>query len=154
MLKTKTGIPLSHIAYKGSGPALQDILAGRVDFMFDALLTAGPFVKQGKMRAIAVPTAKRYPDWPDVPTMAESGYPGIEMDFWFAMVAPAKVSPPIVRRLHEEIVKALRQPDVQQKSKDLGLDLVTNSPEELATLMAKDAVTYGKVVRDSGARAD
>jgi tripartite-type tricarboxylate transporter receptor subunit TctC len=154
MLKARTGVPLSHIAYKGSAPALQDIVAGRVDFMFDALLTAGPFVKGGKMRAIAAPTLTRLKQFPDVPTMADAGYQGIEMDFWFGMSVPAKTPQAAIQKLNQEIVKALRQPDVQQKADELGLNLKTSSPEEFARLIAKDTVTYGKVVRDSGARAD
>lgn len=154
MLKARTGAPLSHVPYKGSAPAVQDILAGRVDLFFDAVVTSMPFVKEGKLRALAIAATSRSAVLPDVPTTAEAGFPGIDGDQWFGMLVPAATPQAAVRKLHEEFVRAVHSPDILKRFTDQGLDVVTNTPEEFAALMAADAVRFGKVVRDSGARVD
>ena len=154
MLKAKTGAPLTHVPYKGSAPAVQDMLAGRVDLFFDAVVTSLPYVKDGKFRALAMAAPTRSAQLPDVPTTAEVGFPEIEGDQWFGMFVPAGTPQPVVRKLHEEFVRAVRSPDIHKRFTDQGLDVVTNTPEEFAALIAADAVRFGKVVRDSGARAD
>jgi len=154
MLKMRTGANLQHIAYKGSAPALQDMLAGRVDLFFDAIITSGPHIREGRLKALAVASKNRLRWFPDVPTMAEAGFPGIELDFWFGLFAPAGTPPAVVRKLNEEFVKALKAPDVVKRFGDQGLEVVSDSPEEFAVLIAADAARLGKVVRDSGARAD
>jgi len=154
MLKAKTGAPITHVPYKGSAPAVQDMLAGRVDLFFDAVVTSLPYIKDGKFRALAMAAPTRSAQLPDVPTTAEVGFPEIEGDQWFGMFAPAGTPQPVVRRLQEEFVRAVRSPDIHKRFTDQGLDVVTNTPEEFAALIAADAVRFGKVVRDSGARAD
>lgn len=154
MLKTRTGANLHHVPYKGSAPAIQDILAGRVDLFFDAPITSGPHVREGKLKLLAAASTKRLRWFPDTPTMAEAGYPGVELDFWFGLFAPTGTPQAALHKLHEEFVKALRNPEVVKRFTDQGLDVVTNTPEEFAALIAADTARLGKVVRDSGARAD
>ena len=154
MLKTRAGVDMTHVPYKGSAPAVQDILAGRVDLFFDAIITSGPHVRSGKLHALAMASPKRAPQMPEIPTMAEAGFPGLELDFWFALYAPAATPQPIVTRLNTEFVKAMQNPDVTKRFGDLALDVTTSTPAELAKLAAEDTVRLGKVVRDSGAKAD
>jgi tripartite-type tricarboxylate transporter receptor subunit TctC len=154
MLKMKTGANLSHIAYKGSAPAVTDILAGRVDLLFDAVVTSLPYVKDGKMRALAIAAKERSALLPDVPTMAEAGFAGVEGDQWFGMFVPAGTPAAVVRRLNEEFIKAVRSPDIFKSLTERGLEVFTNTPEEFAALIREDAITLSKVVRESGARVD
>lgn len=155
MFKLRTGGTHNHVPYKGSGPLVQDLLAARVDYAFDSPISSGPHIKDGKLRALAVATDKRHRTFPDVPTVSEAGFPGLELDFWFGLFAPAGTPQPVVRRLHQEFVKAINAPDVSKKILDTGLDITTSrSPQEFAALVAKDAARLGKVVKDSGARAD
>ena len=154
MLKARTGANLHHVPYKGSAPAIQDILAGRVDLFFDTPITSGPHVREGKLKILAAASARRLRWFPDTPTMAEAGYPGVELDFWFGLFAPAGTPQPALRKLHEEFVKALKNPELVKRFTDQGLDVVTDTPEEFAALIAADTLRLGKIVRDSGARAD
>jgi tripartite-type tricarboxylate transporter receptor subunit TctC len=153
MLRIRTGLKLEHVPYKGSAPALQDVLAGRIDLFFDAVITSAPHVKAGKLRALAAASTRRLAILPQVPTMAEAGYPGIELDFWFALFAPAGTPPQVLARLHDAFTSALRAPEMARFTEQ-GLDIVTSSPEELAALIARDTARLGKVVRDAGVRLD
>jgi tripartite-type tricarboxylate transporter receptor subunit TctC len=154
MLKAKTGAPLQHVPYKGSAPALQDVLAGRVDLFFDAVITSAPHVKAGKLKALAAASNRRIRILPDLPTMAEEGYPGIELDFWFALFAPANTPQPVVRKLHDEFVQALQAPEVSSRFTDQGLDIVTSTPEELAALIRADTERFGRIVKEAGVRVE
>jgi tripartite-type tricarboxylate transporter receptor subunit TctC len=154
MLKMRTGGNLLHVPYKGSAPALTDVLAGRVDLYFDAVITSAPHIKAGRLRALATASTRRSPMLPQTPTMGEAGYPGIELDFWFALFAPAGTPPPVERKLHEEFVRALKAPDVVKRFIDQGLDVVTSTPEELAALIRADTERLGKVVKDAGIRVE
>ena len=154
MLSTKAGIKMTHVPYKGSAPAVQDTIEGRVDLFFDALITSGPHIRSGKLRALAIASPNRASQFPDVPTMAEAGYPGVELDFWFALYAPAATPQPVIAKLNQEFVKAMRTDEVSKFFGNLGLDVVTTTPAELAKMGTDDTVRLGKVVRDSGAKAD
>lgn len=154
MFRMATGANFQHIAYKGSAPAVQDLLANRVDFFFDSPITSGPQIRDGKFRLLGVASKTRHRMFPGTPTMAELGYPGVELDYWFALYAPAGTPQPVVRRLNEEFVKALRHPDTMKRFGDQGLDIVTSTPEELAALATADALRLGKVARDAGVKAD
>lgn len=154
LLKLNTGTNLSHIAYKGSAPAVTDIVAGRVDLLFDAVVTSLPFVKDGRLRALAVAAPERSAVLPNVPTMAEAGFPGVDGDQWFGMFVPAGTPAAVVRRLNEEFIKAVRSPDILKSLTDRGLDVFTNTPEEFAALIKQDAIRLGKLVRESGIRVD
>jgi len=149
------GVKLTHVPYKGTPPALTDVAAGQVPFMFDQVTAALPLVKSGKLKLLAVTTAKRIALVPDLPTMIESGIPGFEMSSWQAVYAPKGTPKPIVQRLNAEIVKALHQPDVHAKlSGQLAMELVGSTPEELRDHMAREIPRWAELVKKSGAVAD
>jgi tripartite-type tricarboxylate transporter receptor subunit TctC len=106
------------------------------------------------MKALAIASKERFSQLPNVPTMAEAGFPGVEMDQWFCMFVPAGTPKPVVQKLHDEFVKAVRNPEVSSKITSTGLEVLTNTPEQFAALMKNDAAVLGKVVKDSGAKAD
>ncbi len=154
MLKTMAGLKLQHIPYRGSGQMLPELLGGTLPVAFDNLATALPHMKAGKVRAIAVTTAKRSSVAPEVPTFAESGFPSYELSSWQAVFAPAGTPKPIIDRLYSEISKILKMPDVQKRLTELGLDLSGMPPDELAALVKSEVPRLGKIVKDSGAKAD
>ena len=154
MFKTMAGVQMQHIPYRGSGQMMAELLGGTLPVAFDNIATALPHIKAGKLRALAVTTAKRSSVAPDVPTFAESGLPGYELGSWQAVFAPAGTPKPIVDRLYTEISKILQMPDVQKRLSDLGLDLSGMPPQELAALVKADMPRLGKIVKESGAKAD
>ena len=154
MFKAQTKTNLAHVPYKGSAPALTDMLAGRVDLFFDAMVTSLPYVKDGKLRALAIANKTRSKLLPDVPTMAEAGFPGVEMDQWFGMMVPAGTPPAVVAKLNEEFIKAVRSPDIEKSLTERGLDVVTSTPDQFAAQIKTDTAVLGKVVKESGAKAD
>ena len=154
LFKIMTGTQMQHIPYKGSGPMIPDLLAGTIQLSFENITTAYPPVKAGRLKALAVTSAKRSFVAPDVPTMAEAGLAGYDISSWQAMYAPAGTPREIVSRLHAETVKILRAPENQKKLSDLGLDAGGMSPDELLALMRSDIPRLGKVVRESGAKVD
>jgi tripartite-type tricarboxylate transporter receptor subunit TctC len=154
MFKTMAGVKMEHIPYRGSGQMLPELLGGTLPVAFDNIATALPHLKTGKLRALAVTTAKRSGAAPDIPTMAESGLPGYELSSWQAVFAPAGTPKPIIDRLYAEISKILQMPDVQKRLTDLGLDLSGMPPQELAALVRADVPRLGKIVKESGAKAE
>ncbi|MGF6347634.1 Bug family tripartite tricarboxylate transporter substrate binding protein [Variovorax sp. W2I14] len=149
------GVKLTHVPYKGTPPALTDVAAGQVPFMFDQVTAALPMVKSGKLKLLAVTTAKRIALVPDLPTMIESGIPGFEMSSWQAVYAPKGTPKPIVQRLNAEIVKALKEPDVKARLSDqLAMEIVGSTPEELRDFMAREIPRWAELVKKSGAVAD
>jgi tripartite-type tricarboxylate transporter receptor subunit TctC len=155
MLADLIGVPLTHIAYKGTPPAMVDVSSGQVSFMFDQLTAAMPLLQAGKLKLLAVTTGKRIALAPNTPTMIEAGVPGFEMSSWQAVFAPKGTPKPIVQRLHAEIAKALKQPDVQAKLHDqLGMEIVGGTPQELAALMGKEIPRWAELVKKSGASAN
>lgn len=154
LFKSMAGAEMQHVPYKGSPPALQDVMGGQVSMTFDNITTAWPLAKGGKLRALAVTTAKRSAVAPDVPTLAEAGLPGFEVGSWQGVFAPAGTPPEIVKRLNAEIVKILNTPDVRDKLAALGAEVVGNSPEEFATMVKAEVAKWADVVKKSGARVD
>ena len=154
LFKGMAGVEMQHIPYKGSPPALTDVMGGQVNMTFDNITTAWTLAKSGKLRALAVTTAKRSPVAPDVPTLAESGLPGYEVGSWQGVFAPAGTPPDIVKRLNAEIVKIINSPDVQKKLLELGAEPVGNSSEEFSALVKTEVVKWGDVVKKSGAKVD
>ncbi len=149
------GVKLTHVPYKGTPPAMVDVSAGSVTFMFDQMTAALPLLQAGKLKLLAVTTAKRIALSPNTPTMIEAGVPGFEMSSWQAVYAPKGTPRPIVQRLHAEIAKALKMPDVQAKlGGQLGMEIVGGSPEELAALMAREIPRWEALVKKSGATAN
>jgi len=154
LFKSMAGVEMQHIPYKGSPPALQDVMGGQVTMTFDNITTAWPLAKAGKLRALAVTTATRSAVAPEVPTLAESGLPGFEVGSWQGVFAPAGTPPEIVRRLNVEIVKILNLPEVKEKLTGLGAEPVGNSPEEFSAMVKAEVVKWADVVKKSGARVD
>lgn len=149
------GVPLTHIPYKGTPPAMVDVSSGQVSFMFDQMTAAVPLLQAGKLKLLAVTTGKRIALSPQTPTMVEAGVPGFEMSSWQAIYAPKGTPKPIVERLHAEIAKALKQPDVQAKLQgQLGMELVGGTPAELAALMGREIPRWAALVKKSGAAAN
>ena len=154
LFKTMAGVDMQHIPYKGSPPALQDVVGGQVAMTFDNITTAWPLAKAGKLKALAVTTATRSSIAPDVPTLAESGLPGFEVGSWQGVFAPAGTPPEIVKRLNAEIVKILKLPDVSEKLVGLGAEPVGNTSEEFTAMVKAEVVKWADVVKKSGAKVD
>jgi tripartite-type tricarboxylate transporter receptor subunit TctC len=148
------GVPLTHIAYKGTPPAMVDVSSGQVTFMFDQLTAALPLMQAGKLKLLAVTTARRLALQADTPTMMEAGVPGFEMFSWQAVYAPKGTPKPIVDRLSTAIAAALKQPDVRDKLTGLGMEVVGGSPADLAALMAREIPRWAALVKKSGASVD
>jgi tripartite-type tricarboxylate transporter receptor subunit TctC len=148
------GVKMVHVPYKGGPQAMTDLIGGNVALSFENLPNAIGFIRQGKLRPIAVTTAARSPQVPDVPTIAESGVPGYEVMSWQGLWVQAGVPAAIVRRLNEEVVRIVRTPEVRDKFTGLGIDAVGNSPEEFATFIRAEVAKWAKVVKASGARVD
>ncbi|MFM9881428.1 MAG: Bug family tripartite tricarboxylate transporter substrate binding protein [Burkholderiales bacterium] len=154
IVKAKHGLDLTHVPYKGSAPVLADLVAGRIDFLFDPITTALPFVKDGRLRALGVTADKRSPLAPDVPTLDELGFKGYDVNPWFGLAAPAGTPRPIIDRLHAEFVKALKDPAVVKRLADQGIDTVGNTPAEFAKFIETETTRWTAVVKTSGAKAD
>jgi tripartite-type tricarboxylate transporter receptor subunit TctC len=154
LFEAMTGTYMVHIPYRGSAPALQDLIAGRVSVMFDLVLTAAPHVRSGAVRGLAVTGAKRSAALPDLPTIAESGLPGYEVSAWFGVFGPAGLPRPVVDRLNAEIARALAAPDLQQRLASQGAETLAGSPDQFAAYLKAEIVKWGKVVRDAGIRPE
>ncbi|MDH5264528.1 MAG: tripartite tricarboxylate transporter substrate binding protein [Betaproteobacteria bacterium] len=154
LFKSMAGVDMTHIPYKGAAAAMQDLVGGRVDLMFDNLASSLAQVKGGRIRALAVTTAKRSSLAPDIPTLAESGLPGFDIGTWFGIFVPAGTPRPVVDRLHDEFVRALASPDVRERMLSLGAEPVGDTPEAFAAHARAEAAKYAKLVRSSGAKID
>jgi tripartite-type tricarboxylate transporter receptor subunit TctC len=143
-----------HVPYKGSAPAVSDLIGGQVQVMFDNLSSSLPHVKAGKLRALAVTSARRSTAAPDIPTMAEAGLPDFEVTSWFALVAPAKTPQAIIARLNSEVRKILDRPEIRARLAALGADAAPSTPDALAGLIASETAKWAKVVKASGTKID
>ena len=148
------GIEMRHVPYKAVVAAIPDVGSGRVTMMFAPTSTVMPLVRQGKLRAIAVTTLKPAPAFPELPALAESGFPGYEVTNWYGLLAPARTPPAIVRRLHQETVKVLALPEVRTRLGELALDNIGSTPEEFATVIRSELPKWGKLIRDMGIKAE
>ena len=154
LFKSMAKVDMVHIPYKGSAPAVNDLLGNQIAIMFDNMPSAIQHVRAGKLRPIAVTTAKRSPELPDVPTIAESGVPGYEATSWFGLFAVAGTPAPIVTQLNKALVKVLNQPDVKAKIAAQGGEVVAETPEQFAAFIKAETAKWGKVVKESGASVD
>jgi len=154
LFKTMGSVKMQHIPYRGSGQMMPELLAGTVPVAFDNIATAVQHMNAGKLRALAVTSATRSVVAPDVPTMAESGLAGYDISSWQAMFAPAGTPAPIVERLYTETARILKTPEIQKRFADLGLNIVETTPAQLAALIKADVPRLGKIVKESGAKAD
>ena len=154
LLKSMTGVDMVHIPYKGGSAPLLDIMNGRVDLGFESIVQTLPHVKSGKLRVLAITSAKRSPAAPDVPTVAEAGVPGFEVAPWFGVAVPSGTPKEIVININTEINKVIRYPDVIKRLSNLGVEPVGTTAEEFALHIKKEITKWAKVVKDSGARVD
>jgi tripartite-type tricarboxylate transporter receptor subunit TctC len=154
LLKTVTGTQLTHVPYRGTGPAISDLLAGTVQVAFESPIALAQHIKAGKLRALAVTSAARTALLPEVPTLAEAGVKGYEAVPWYALVAPAGTPKDVVARLNAEVLTAMASPEVAERLAALGATAAIGTPEQLGALMRSEQVKWGKVVRDSGASID
>jgi tripartite-type tricarboxylate transporter receptor subunit TctC len=152
--KIVAGIDMLHVPYKGSAPALTDLIGGQVQLMFDSLPSAMPHLKAGTIRPLAVTTLKRSSALPDVPTVAESGYPGFGISTWYGVWAPAATPPAVVQRLSREIAAIVRLPEVREQFAGLGADPVGNTPAEFAEFARAELTKWAGIVKRSGAKVD
>lgn len=151
LFKSMAKVDLTHIPYKGSAPAVVDLLGNQIAIMFDNLPSVIPHVRQGKLHAIAITTSKRSPELPDVPTIAEAGLPGYEAVSWFGMFAPAATPAPVLATLSTALAKVLSNPEVQKKISAQGGEVVNETPAQFNAFILSETTKWGKVVKDSGA---
>jgi len=154
MLEQDAKIDLVHVPYKGGAAAITDMIGGRVQVMFLNQDTLLPQVSSGKLRALAVASAKRNPAYPDTPTVAESGYPGFSAESWFGLSAPAKTPPAVIQRLNQATVKALSSPDIRQKLESVGFVVVADDPKSFSAFVDNEIAKWGKAAKASGAKMD
>ncbi len=154
LFKSMTGIDLQHVPYKGSAPAMTDLLGGQVTMMFETIPAAIAQIRSGKLRALGVTGAKRSPLFPEVPTIAESGLPGFEVQSWYGLVAPAGTPREVVAKLNAESVRGAGGREFRERMEPLGFDILTGSPERMLEMVKADAARWAPIVRASGAKID
>lgn len=147
------GFEMTHIPYRGAGPAITDLIPGRLTMMFNTSGSLMPHVQAGRLRALAVSSGKRFSANPDIPTVAESGVPGFDVVSWYALFAPAKTPPAVVRKLNADAVAILREPPVRQKIEALGLEVVGSTPEELGAFLKTEMDKWAPVIKEAGITA-
>jgi tripartite-type tricarboxylate transporter receptor subunit TctC len=144
------GLRITHVPYKGTAPALADLLGGQVDMMFEGGVSSLPHVRSGKLRALATTGGKRTGAMPELPTMAEAGVPGFEMTVWFGLVAPAGTPRPIIERLNREVGEILRTAELKERFAAAGIDITPSTPDELGERVRADLPYYTRLMRDAG----
>ena len=154
MLKNLAHVDITHVPYKGGILSVQDLVAGHVQLVFSDALPAMQFIRNGRLRAIAVTGSERSPFVPDVPTCAESGLPGLVAVNWWGILLPAHTPPPIVAQYHEALVKALQSADVKQRFGELGVDAVSSTPQEFGAFMKREQAKYARLIQEAGIKVD
>ena len=154
LLGKSGNIDWQHVPYKGGGPLMTDAVAGHVPLSIGSVFVTKPHIDSGRLRPLAVTTSKRSPDLPNVPTVAESGFAGFDAPAWWAIIAPAKTPPDVLKRMNEEINKALKNPDIAKKLSAQGIDIIGGSPESAGVFIDKQIDIWAKVVKDNGIKAD
>jgi tripartite-type tricarboxylate transporter receptor subunit TctC len=147
--QNQTGVTLLHVPYKGSGPLTTDLLGGQVTMSFDTITPVLPHIQAGKLRPLAVSTARRSSALPDVPTLAESGLPGFDIGTWFGVLAPAATPKPVVARLSEEMQKVIRSPEFKKRMAEIGAEPVGNTPEQMASQIREETEKFARLVKDA-----
>jgi tripartite-type tricarboxylate transporter receptor subunit TctC len=154
LFKAMTGTQVTHVAYKGSAPAVTDLIAGQVQVMFDNTPNVLPHVKAGKLKALAVSSKSRTSQAPEIPTVDEAGVPGYDVGVWFGVLTVAGTPRPIVQRLNAEMVKVLTSPGVKERFGKVGVDVVADSPEHFSQFLKSEVARWAKVIQDAGIKAD
>ncbi len=147
-------IDMQHIPYKGSGPAVTDLLGGQVNYMFDSITSAKPHIESGKLRPLGLTTSKRSKALPNVPTIAESGLPGYEVTPWFAVFVPSGTPKPIINKLNNALVTALKNPEIKTKFDNIGAEIIGSTPDEVTSYLNKEIERWGKVITANKIKAD
>ncbi|MDB5806416.1 MAG: hypothetical protein JWN73_3738 [Betaproteobacteria bacterium] len=148
------GVKMVHVPYKGSAPSFQDLMGGQVSVTFDSLVQSLPFIRDNRLRPLAVLGKNRSPQLPDVPTVSESGLPGYELTNWFGMVMPAAVPKDLQAKISNDIIKVLANPDLRAKIAGMSAAVVGNTPEQFGATMAADSAKWAKVIKETGMKAD
>jgi tripartite-type tricarboxylate transporter receptor subunit TctC len=154
LLSKNGNIDWQHIPYKGGGPLMTDAVAGHVPLAIGSVFVTKPHIDSGRLRPLAVTTSQRAPELPNVPTVAESGFAGFDAPAWWAILAPAKTPPEVIKRMNEEISKALKNPEIAKKLSAQGIDILGGTPESARVFIDKQIDTWAKVVKDNGIKAD
>ncbi len=155
IFKSMAGVNLVHVPYKGTGQSMQDLLAGQHQVAFDTAPASAGYVRSGRMRVLGVSSAKRVPEYPDVPTVAEAGVPGYEVTTWYGVFAPGGTPAAIVNRLHADITNAMQAPGTRTRLAEAGADgTITRTPEEFAAMVRADIARYAKIIKDAGLKID
>jgi len=149
-----TRIEMTHVPYRGAGPALNDVIPGRLDVYFGTLPSTLPLARNGQVRALAVTSAKRSEFAPELPTIAESGVPGYEYSSWYGVYVPAKTPADIIRKLHQDIVSSLAYPPLKQRLGDIATSVTPSSPAELAALLKSDMELWGPIIKASNIKGE
>lgn len=152
LFKSMTGIQMTHIPYKGGVPAATDLIAGQIQVLFINAPAGAPYIKSGKVRALGISTATRSPQLPDIPTIAEAGVPGFNIDVWFGLSAPAGVSAAIISKSYQDVSKAVNEPEVRKQFASLGADPQSVTPDEMARRIRAETATWAKVIQGSSIR--
>ena len=154
MLGSISGTELVHVPYKGGAPVLTDMIGGRIQVFFGVILSSMPHIKSGKIRALAVTSIRRSPSFPEWPTIAESGFPGYVVDNWYGVAAPARTPLTVVTKLHADVVRALKTPEVEERLRRDGSETVGNAPGELAAIVRSDLARWRKYVKEAGIKPE
>ena len=154
LLSLMGGIKLTHVPYKGLAPAHTEIMGGQLSMLFDGIVTGMPAVRAGRLRALAVTTVKRWQGTPDIPTMAEAGLAGFEVNSWYGLLAPAGTPREIIQRLNSEVGRALREPDARERLYSIGAEPMNGTPEEFTAYINAEMAKWSKVVKNAGLRAE
>ena len=154
LLKQMAKIELTHVPYKGTGPALNDVVGGHLPMLFGSAASILPLAKANRVKVLAMTGAKRSATMPEIPTVAEGGFPGFEVDSWYGMLAPARTPPAVMATLHREVARAVQLPDVRARFAALGLEPVGNDPAQFAKIIRNDLARWADVVRRGNIRID
>jgi tripartite-type tricarboxylate transporter receptor subunit TctC len=154
LFKSTSKLDMIHVPYKGSAPAISDLIGGHVPVMFDSMIAIMPHVKSGKVKVLAISGDKRSPLLPNVPTFAESGYPAVVSYAWYGMFAPAKTPKDVIAKINGETLKIMKEPDFQKILAETGSDFVGDTPENFAAFVKAESTKWSRVVKESGATVD
>ncbi|HVQ62467.1 MAG TPA: tripartite tricarboxylate transporter substrate binding protein [Burkholderiales bacterium] len=154
MLMMTAGIKLVHVPYKGAGQSIPDVIGGQVPMGIYGVLTISQHVKAGRLRMLAVTTPKRSSAYPDLPTLAESGFPGFDTSLWFGLIAPAATPKAVIGKLHDDVIEALNLPDVKARIAEQGADIVGDTPAEFTAFIAAESAKYAKIIKQAGVKLD
>ena len=154
LFKAQAGVDVLHVPYKGSAPLLTDLMGGQIQYSFDTMAAVTPHVKGGKVHAIAQTRTKRSPSYPDLPTVAESGFPGFDATTWYGLIGPAKMSPAVVAQINRDVNKAMEMPDIKERLASLGAEDGGGTAQQFADFMRAERTKWTKVIKDANIKAD